>query len=753
MVTSMSDFYIKKRIDQITGVDYDRKEVVSAPLWSHGNIELNKIYVNDNQPHHQKIYYRSIYSDSKNTSSLDSEFSISYGNIYNSGSSTGSYGLISGSVSESSAIYSMYRNLLSDYDTVNNFSSGSFIFKGIGLRNNAVYIWGNNIFYSPPKEILSPNRLYIPGVKNYKFNSMKSISVNGNEYYPGGVFYINVEGKLFRTFGNESTQQIGNDTDWKQVSCGQTHILLLKEDGTLWSYGSNFNGELGLGFSRYDNSIEYSLPQKIGLDNDWKMIKAGYACSFAIKENGELYSWGANTKGVLGLGDTEQRDSPTKIGNDWKYITVNFTDDLSGRTAFAIKTDETLWGWGDSNSAKLGEFVPIGPPILTPTQVSSDSWIDISVGKCFAVGIKINGYMYSWGENTSDGVLGLGTNGVIAFTQPQQIGTDNDWTDIECGYEYSLALKSNKTLWGWGSNSNNQQGRGPNAPGGSIPTYYAPTRIGTNSGWKQIASSQYFSAGSIDYETDKKELYSSEDIYVINVDRKNFRDRVDSGTWELSFAAVSFNPSNKLVADTSSIITIVDETVDLIGTTDEYPSRIPYNLGNTYYGVYSGSIKDGIHPSAASIPYGVFYPQRGLILLNGEALLKSGSICTLRTPPTSSGAIPKSSNADILYTAISGAMSGGKPFIGRTIEVMDPTYYFLRIENEEFNNTFNPTYFIDPINFIVKDKLKSLGYPFTYITTIGLYNDEDDLLAVAKLSRPILKTPSTELVVKVKLDI
>ena len=87
------------------------------------------------------------------------------------------------------------------------------------------------------------------------------------------------------------------------------------------------------------------------------------------------------------------------------------------------------------------------------------------------------------------------------------------------------------------------------------------------------------------------------------------------------------------------------------------------------------------------------------------------------------------------------------------VETKMPTYCFIRINNEEFNYSTNPTLYARPDSFLLKDKFREVPYPFTYITTIGLYNDNDDLLAVAKLSRPILKTQSTELVVKVKLDI
>ena len=122
----MKETFLTKSIDQSTSIIYDRNEVVSAPLWSTGKSELTSIYTSSNQPHHQRIYYRNIYSNNIDTGSLDVEFSIAYGNTFGSGSSTGSYGLIdyistvsdttSLVVSESKVVYTQYRNLLTDYD-------------------------------------------------------------------------------------------------------------------------------------------------------------------------------------------------------------------------------------------------------------------------------------------------------------------------------------------------------------------------------------------------------------------------------------------------------------------------------------------------------------------------------------------------------------------------------------------------------------------------------------------------------------
>jgi hypothetical protein len=168
-------------------------------------------------------------------------------------------------------------------------------------------------------------------------------------------------------------------------------------------------------------------------------------------------------------------------------------------------------------------------------------------------------------------------------------------------------------------------------------------------------------------------------------------------------------------------------------------------------------LESGIHEDADKEPYGLLFPDNGVILLNGQMLYASASIETKRIDPIVGGAFMSSSNAELMFTAISGAMSVDKPFIANTSEIKIPTYCFIRINNYEFNYTLNPSYFnvVDDgkDSLVVKDKLRTIKTPFVYITTIGLYNDDGELLAVAKLSKPIRKTPSDELVIKIKLEI
>lgn len=758
--------YVTKSIDLETSFLYDRKEVVTAPMWSTNTSSLNAIFTSSNQHHHQRIYYMDVYSNSTKTSSLNVEFSLAYGHYLGSGSSTGSYGLITTShsikndVSESKAIYGQYKNYLFDLDKTKYIEGGKFKFYGIANQIVGNYLWGKEYWYPFLTAWAYPTKITVPDIVSNQLAVAKSISIgrtskndpnasfisfitNNNELY----FMI----PLFSSFWNSnSVFKIGNDNDWKSVSVGHGHLLALKNDGSLWVVGDNEFGQLGLGYTGGQTYVSDNNLNRVGNDT-WKFVCAGAACSFGIKSDGTLWSWGHNSQGQLGLGDYVNRNTPTEITSygidDWEMIAASNAENYyEYQTIMGIQTDGTLWGWGDNNSG----VIELGNPNTTvPYQLgTATDWQKVSVGTAFAVAIK-GGALKSWGSNDENGTLGIGSNSPSSF--PFNFGlqtpsSDTDWNDISCGPNFVLGIKGNE-LYGWGNNDFYQLGS-------PIATLLSPSKLNSKKGWGKVETAPYTSVGTISSAIENPiRNVISDDIYAISLSRWNFRDRVDSGNWQLSLCAVDKDN----VADTSKIITLIDETVDYIGTPQSNPTYKLHSLGGAVYGVYSGSLDNGIDTDADTQPYGLFFPDNGVILLNGEMLYSSSFIETRRTPATSSGAFPFSSNAEMIFTSIHGAMSEGNPFIANTSEVKTPTYCFVRINNYEYNYTTNPSYF-DTVDdgkdsLVVKDKIRVSKIPFVYITTIGLYNDNGDLLAIAKLSKPIRKTPSDELIVKIKLEI
>src|SRR5690606_16551195 len=112
--------------------------------------------------------------------------------------------------------------------------------------------------------------------------------------------------------------QIGSDSDWQTVCAAKDHTLAIKTNGTLWSWGFNNAGELGLG----ELWIQ-STPAQVGSDTDWQTAVGGEYVTLALKTDGTLWAWGKNENGQLGLGDNLDRDFPSQVGTatDWVYFT------------------------------------------------------------------------------------------------------------------------------------------------------------------------------------------------------------------------------------------------------------------------------------------------------------------------------------------------------------------------------------------------------------------------------------------------
>ncbi len=275
---------------------------------------------------------------------------------------------------------------------------------------------------------------------------------------------------------HDSPVQVGTDTDWQSMSIGYYHGLAQKADGSLYSFGDNSYGELGLGY--LDNLSQSLSPLSIAEDSLWKHIYAGNGYSLALKSDGTLWAWGYNGEGELGVGDTNNRDVPTEVGNetDWESIATTNSHVL------AIKSDGTLWAWGNNTYDQLG----LGDTDNrdTPTQVGIDTdWKSIAAGGAHSVAIKTDGTLWAWGSNYG-GELGLGDTD--NRDTPTQVGTDTDWDVITAGY-FTLALKTDGTLWSWGYNYDNELGLG------DTDNRDTPTQVGTDTDWSAISAGDYSS--------------------------------------------------------------------------------------------------------------------------------------------------------------------------------------------------------------------------------------------------------------------
>jgi alpha-tubulin suppressor-like RCC1 family protein len=261
--------------------------------------------------------------------------------------------------------------------------------------------------------------------------------------------------------------KIGTDSDWFAVACGNLHTIALKTNGSLWAWGDHYFGQLGIGKELAWDVVEQRYMMKlvdkctttqVGIATNWANIAVGASHSIARKTNGTIWAWGSNEDGQLGLASASKIDIPNQIGmaSDWSIIACG------NEYTLAIKTDSIIWAWGKNDSGQLG----LGDTINrnTPAQIGTESdWFIVAGGGNHTLVIKTNKTIWSWGSNAS-GQLGLGDSGIDKNRNtPTQIGTESDWSLIDCGSSYSLALKTNPagggTLWSWGNNANGQLGR------------------------------------------------------------------------------------------------------------------------------------------------------------------------------------------------------------------------------------------------------------------------------------------------------
>jgi alpha-tubulin suppressor-like RCC1 family protein len=272
--------------------------------------------------------------------------------------------------------------------------------------------------------------------------------------------------------------QVGALTAWSKVRGGESFTVAIKTDGTLWSWGNNTSGKLGLG-----NTTYYSSPKQVGALTNWATVAPMGNSVLAVKTDGTLWSWGQGDYGKLGLGNTTSYNSPKQIGALTTWSTVsggNFH-------ALAVKTNGTLWSWGANfaGSCGLGNTTAYSSPV----QVGAlTAWSKVSGGNAYAsFAIKTDGTMWAWGQG-STGRLGLGNT--TDYSSPKQIGALTTWSKIVgSGYKFGLAIKTDGTLWSWGSGGSGQLGLG------NLTSYSSPKQVGALTTWSVTSGGSFFSLG------------------------------------------------------------------------------------------------------------------------------------------------------------------------------------------------------------------------------------------------------------------
>jgi len=236
--------------------------------------------------------------------------------------------------------------------------------------------------------------------------------------------------------GNRSSPTQIPGTTWKQVftpgySPAVQHAI--KTDGTLWSWGYNSSGSLG---TPAPGVSAYSSPIQIGSDTTWKSGAKSMFASAAIKTDGTLWTWGLNQYGQLGLNDKTHRSSPTQVpGTTW----ANFYS--SHWNTLATKTDGTLWAMGGGQFGALGQNsqVSYSSPVQIPGTTWSTDYNSFTINS-EVIGKKSDGTLWGWGNN-SVGQLGQNSTAVSTYSSPIQI-LGSGWQEVTLGDSGVIAIRN-----------------------------------------------------------------------------------------------------------------------------------------------------------------------------------------------------------------------------------------------------------------------------------------------------------------------
>jgi alpha-tubulin suppressor-like RCC1 family protein len=294
--------------------------------------------------------------------------------------------------------------------------------------------------------------------------------------------------------GNKSTPvtTFAGGTNWKQVATGYQVTAAIKTDGTLWTWGRNTYGQLG------DNTTtgRTTPVTTFAGGTNWKQVTCGGYSTAAIKTDGTLWTWGRNTYGQLGINNTTDKATPVTTfagGTNWKQVFV-----ASYANVAAIKTDGTLWTWGSNDGGQLGINVAgatAGRTTPVTTFAGGTNWKQVSGGSTYIAAIKTDGTLWTWGYNAYGQ---LGTNNITRTSTPvTTFAGGTNWKQVAGGDRgHTAAIKTDGTLWTWGRNSYGQLGDNTITQKNTPVTTSAG---GTN--WKQVASGGYHTAAikSVDY--------------------------------------------------------------------------------------------------------------------------------------------------------------------------------------------------------------------------------------------------------------
>ena len=282
---------------------------------------------------------------------------------------------------------------------------------------------------------------------------------------------------------------------WKQVSAANKyasasilayHTLAIRSDGTLYGWGLNTSGQVGINsLTNVSSPVLVSGPAGAS----WSAVAAGGGHSLGITTAGILYAWGNGTYGELGTAGGGTKSSPVLVSGpastSWVAISAGQYQSL------AITSTGLLYGWGLNGFGEVGvnSTTQINSPVLVSGPAST-SWVAISAGGGFSLGITSTGKLYAWGQNTSSQLGNLSATGKsspVLVSGP----TGASWSTIAAGESHSLAITTTGQLYAWGNQNYGELGNNLGTTNSSSPVLVSGP---TGASWSTIAAGYYQSA-------------------------------------------------------------------------------------------------------------------------------------------------------------------------------------------------------------------------------------------------------------------